>query len=79
MQSGFQRKPSPDAINYLVDKHNMIHNQAIMIGDRDLDILSAKNAGIHGCFFNEDGKKSDIADFTISNFEELYSIIVGEK
>lgn len=74
-QHGFERKPSPDAINYLVDKYNIVHNEAIMIGDRDLDILSAKNAGIHACFFTDKGEKSDIADFTISNFQQLYSII----
>lgn len=74
-QQGFERKPSPDAINYLVDKYNIIHNEAIMIGDRDLDILSGKNAGIHACFFTDGNEKSNIADFTINNFQQLYSII----
>jgi len=74
-QHGFERKPSPNAINYLVDKYNIIHNEAIMIGDRDLDILSAKNAGIHACFFADGDEKSDIADFTINDFQQLYSII----
>lgn len=74
-QHGFDRKPSPNAINYLVEKHNIIHNEAIMIGDRELDILSGKNAGIHACFFHDEGEKSNIADYTISNFQQLYSII----
>ncbi len=74
-QHGFERKPSPNAINYLVDMYGMSHNEAIMIGDRDLDILSAKNAGIHACFFSDDSGKSNIADFTISNFRQLHSII----
>ncbi|WP_202621576.1 HAD family hydrolase [Anaerocolumna sedimenticola] len=46
-----------------------------MIGDRDLDILSAKNAGIHACYFNERGDKNNIADYSISNFEQLNTII----
>lgn len=74
-QHGFERKPSPNAINYLVDKYGMSHNEAIMIGDRDLDILSAKNAGIHACFFSDGSGKSNIADFTINNVQQLYSII----
>ena len=74
-QHGFERKPSPKAINYLVDKYNIIHDEAIMIGDRDLDILSAKNAGIHACYFNDSSEKSNIADFTINSFQQLYSII----
>jgi hypothetical protein len=43
LQSRFARKPSPDAINYLINKHDMTQNESIMIGDRDLDILSVKN------------------------------------
>jgi HAD superfamily hydrolase (TIGR01549 family) len=74
-QSGFQRKPSPNAINYLVDKYNMIHSEALMIGDRDLDILSGKNAGIHGCYFTDGCEKSNIADYTINNFEQLFPIL----
>ncbi|MCL6459899.1 MAG: HAD-IA family hydrolase [Gorillibacterium sp.] len=74
-QHGFERKPSPNAIQYLIDKYHIVHNEAIMIGDRDLDILSAKNAGIHACFFTADGDNNQIADFTINNFQQLYSII----
>ena len=74
-EHGFERKPSPNAINHIVDKYNIIHNEAIMIGDRDLDILSAKNAGISGCFFTAGNEKSSIADFTINDLEQLYSII----
>lgn len=75
-QNDFERKPSPDAINYLVNKYKMLHGEALMVGDRDLDILSAKNAGIHSCYFNDEGEKSNIADYTINKFEELYSIIL---
>ena len=74
-EHGFERKPSPNAINHIIDKYNIIHNEAIMIGDRDLDILSAKNAGISGCFFTDGNEKSSIADFTINDLEQLYSII----
>lgn len=74
-QHGFERKPSPNAINFLVDKYNIIHDEAIMIGDRDLDILSAKNAGIHACYFTDSSEKSNIADFTINSFQQLYSIV----
>ena len=75
LQQGFERKPSPNAINHIVDKYNIIHKEALMIGDRDLDILSAKNAGIHGCLFTDSDEKNSIADFTINNFQQLYSII----
>lgn len=44
-QQGFKRKPSPEAINFLIEKYNMIPSEVIMIGDRDLDLLSAKTLG----------------------------------
>lgn len=76
LDQGFARKPSPDAIHHLLTTHDMIPNQAIMIGDRELDILAAKHAGISACFFTE-GKveNSQEADFNIQTFQELYSII----
>jgi len=74
-QDNFARKPSPEAISYLINKYNMEPAESIMIGDRELDILSAKNAGISGCFISENGTKCQEADFTITHLEQLYSII----
>ncbi|QAA32475.1 HAD-IA family hydrolase [Clostridium manihotivorum] len=73
--SGFERKPSPEAIEYLIKKHNILKHEAIMIGDRELDILSGKNAGIYGCYFNEAGINIEVADHIVSDFSQLYSII----
>ncbi|NOV01502.1 HAD-IA family hydrolase [Paenibacillus planticolens] len=74
-QQGFERKPSPEAITYLIDKHRIIHTEVIMIGDRDLDILAAKNAGINACFFADRDEKNSNSDFTITNIQQLYSIV----
>lgn len=72
---GFERKPSPDAIDYLINKHNMIHSESIMIGDRELDLLSGKNAKISACYFKEGNDDYTYADYTINDFQQLYSII----
>ncbi|HEX7064283.1 MAG TPA: HAD-IA family hydrolase [Bacillales bacterium] len=74
-QQGFERKPSPDAINYLIDEYHMIHSEAVMIGDRDLDLLSAKNAGISACYFTDGYEKNSISDYIIHEFQQLYSIV----
>ncbi|MDF2942939.1 MAG: putative phosphatase [Herbinix sp.] len=74
-KQNFERKPSPDAILYLLTEHIINPNEAIMIGDRDLDILSAKNAGIHACFFTDGSNACENSDYTINNFQQLYSII----
>ena len=43
---GFARKPAPDGILCLMERHGMTPADTIMIGDRDCDLGSARNAGI---------------------------------
>lgn len=42
----FAYKPAPDAILYLMEKYQMTPEDAVMVGDRDCDLGSARNAGI---------------------------------
>ena len=72
---GFKRKPNPDALNYLINEHTIHPEEALMIGDRELDLLAAKNAGISACYFNEKKEKNEHADYTIDHFQQLYSVI----
>lgn len=43
---GFAEKPAPDAVLYLMDKYGMAAGEAVMVGDRECDLGSARNAGI---------------------------------
>lgn len=72
---GFERKPSPQALNHLIEKHQIDYKEAIMIGDRDLDIMAGKNAGISSCYFDDTGKVCQISDYNISEFKQLYDIL----
>jgi HAD superfamily hydrolase (TIGR01549 family) len=75
-ESGFPRKPSPDALLSLTEKHQMDKKKAIMIGDRDIDILAAKNAGIMACYIDyKTGTSCGAADYVIESAEQLYSVI----
>ncbi|HHV32847.1 MAG: HAD family hydrolase [Ruminococcaceae bacterium] len=77
---GFARKPSPDALMFLIQKHDLNPEQTIMIGDRDLDILAAKNAGVHSCFFQDDSKETyEYADYNIDSFTQLETILWGSE
>ena len=42
----FVKKPAPDAVVYLLEKYNILREEAVMIGDRDCDLASGRNAGI---------------------------------
>ena len=52
-QSGFARKPSPEAATYLIDKHQLNPDNTYYIGDRTLDVEFAQNSGIQSLNFLE--------------------------
>ena len=43
-QTGVQRKPAPDSVNMVLDKLKIPRNNAVYIGDSDVDIDTARNA-----------------------------------
>ena len=50
-QSGFARKPSPEAAIYLISKYHLKPDRTFYIGDRTLDIEFAQNSGIQSINF----------------------------
>ena len=52
-QSGFARKPSSEAANYLIDKYQLDPEKTYYIGDRTLDVEFAQNSGIQSINFLE--------------------------
>ena len=52
-QSGFARKPSPEAATYLLDKYQLDPDNTYYIGDRTLDVEFAQNSGLQSINFLE--------------------------
>ena len=52
-QSGFERKPSPEAATYLLDKYELDPENTYYIGDRTLDVEFAQNSGLQSINFLE--------------------------
>ena len=52
---GFPSKPAPDALFYLFETYAIKPENALMVGDRALDLDAGKNAGIHGALLDPDG------------------------
>ena len=74
-ENGFARKPDPEAVSHLLEAHNIQPEEAILIGDRELDIVSGQNAGIKGCFYRERPEfVCDLADYEIVTFRELLNL-----
>jgi len=71
-QSGFARKPSPEAATYLINKYHLNPEHTYYIGDRTLDIEFAQNSAIQSINFLESPVK---CNRQISHLEEIPSLI----
>ena len=68
-QSGFARKPNPEAATYLLDKYQLDSEKTYYIGDRTLDVEFAQNSGIQSINFLESSYEGnhriqELADIT---------------
>ena len=78
IEDGFQRKPNPEAINYLISKYNMNKTSTYYVGDRKLDIESANNANIKSILFIPQGsyvKPTKKEDYIIKDLIEIKNIL----
>lgn len=48
---GFAWKPKPDAIAYLLNAYGLDPAEVAMVGDREIDLVSARAAGIHSVHY----------------------------
>ena len=79
----FPSKPAPNAIQALMERNGLKPEETIMIGDREIDGKSGKNAGIDGALVNyyprlPDGTcPADISemDYTASSLTELWEML----
>ena len=54
-QNGLKRKPDPEGIQYMMQKYELDPQYTYYVGDRSLDMLCAKNAGIPGILYMPEG------------------------
>lgn len=75
-QYGFKRKPDPEAFLYLVEKYRISKDTALVIGDREYEILAGKAAGIKTCFYNTNHVSLTVApDLSIDSLEQLIAVM----
>ena len=72
-ENRFPSKPAPDAVEYLVSRHGLDKAETIMIGDREIDVLSGVNAGVGSCLFSKKKKKT-AADYTVTDIIQVLVI-----
>jgi HAD superfamily hydrolase (TIGR01509 family) len=79
IEDDFPKKPDPTALLSLANKHIFSPAECIMIGDRDIDILAGKNAGMAACYFDEYKAIVLASDYNIYCFKQLYDILHIKK
>ena len=81
---GRRRKPYPDSVNAVLEKMKINNSEAVYIGDSEVDINTAKNAGmdlieVGWGFREEEFLLSEGAPFVIHNPEDISAIIINNK
>lgn len=65
-------KPEPDGMLQLLAQCHAKPEQMLMVGDRSVDIVSAKRAGTDTCFYNTNGiEVPEGTDIVVEHLEDL--------
>lgn len=70
----FPLKPAPDAVEWICREYGLDKSETVMIGDREIDVLSGKNAGVYGCLFSRLDNPETAADFVVKDIIEIKEI-----
>ena len=74
-QSGFARKPSPEAATYLLDKYQLNPEKTYYIGDRTLDVEFAQNSGIQSLNFLESTYEGNYRIQALSDISHIFKTV----
>jgi phosphoglycolate phosphatase-like HAD superfamily hydrolase len=73
--NGFPRKPDPTGFNALIDTYHLPRAELLSVGDRNLDTLAGKAAGIKTCLFNASPTPDAPPDYVIASFDDLGPVV----
>lgn len=77
-ESGVALKPDPALNILLIEKYSMNRAETVIIGDRELDVISGQRAGISGlAYMDGSGAPIDCADLKATSISKLRKILIG--
>lgn len=76
-EDGVALKPDPALNLLLIEKYSMDRSEAVIVGDRELDVLSGQRAGIAAlAYLDGSGAPVDCADLKATSVSELRKILL---
>jgi phosphoglycolate phosphatase-like HAD superfamily hydrolase len=72
---GYPKKPDPAAFEAILKRCNLTRGETLAVGDRDIDVLAGRAAGLFTCLFGATAEGA-AADLTISHFDELHRYLI---
>lgn len=76
-EDGFPFKPSPEALLAIMKRYDMAKEESLMVGDREIDVKAAVNAGIDSCLISASpSAKASEADFVVPDMEALSRLLL---
>lgn len=77
-EDGVRLKPDPALNLLLIEKYSMNKSEAVIVGDRELDVVSGQRAGIAAlAYMDGSGAPIDCADLKAASISELRKILLG--
>ncbi|MCK9287725.1 MAG: HAD-IA family hydrolase [Sphaerochaetaceae bacterium] len=75
-EDNYPLKPDPSALLHIINDNGIESQQLLMVGDRDIDCLAAKNAGAKSCFFNSNKLPvPEFVDYAVDDIEGLKAVL----
>ena len=77
---GIRKKPAPDTVLKIIEKFNLTNNEAVYVGDSDVDIMTAKNSrmpciSVTWGFRNREFLTKHDAEIIIDSPDEIIDIL----
>ncbi len=81
---GIPKKPAPDAVDIMLEQLGVAHRDAVYIGDSDVDVQTARNAGLDLIAVNWGFRERELlkkcgAETIVSTADELFCIITDSQ
>ncbi len=73
----FPRKPNPASMNEMIARHDLPRDEVLAIGDREIDVLAGRAAGVCTCLFGALESEA-VADYVINDFVELDRLLAEQ-